>query len=351
MLDNRIDYIIELGQKNSVRNNISLSIVIPTYNPNINLIKTLDSIKGSTIPPKDIIIVDDHSIFEIKDYVLQYDITCIRLKENCGPAIARNIGAGFAKSDIILFIDDDIQIPNDCIRNVLQDFSSRNCVAVVGLLSPIHPNKDILSLYKNFYMYFSLYNSPSNFTTLYTSITAVNSNIFQLFKGFDETHRKASVEDVDLGQRIVNTGYEIFLDKRLLVIHNKKYTITSFMKNEFGRSFDLLSMLVRNKFYKQVYSHKRYLNNSPLVLMSTMFSFMTLLLMVFSAFYTSLLYVCLFVLLLIWGLNRSFIFNFYKYYGIGKTLLIPFIIYFDFVLASLGIVSSILYNCIDRLKK
>ena len=351
MLDNRIDYIIEPKQKKSETINISLSIIIPTYNPSFNLIKTLDSIKDSIMQPKEIIIVDDHSNFEVKDYVSQYDTICIRLKKNSGPAIARNVGASFATSDIILFIDDDIQIPNDCITNIIHDFNSKKSVAVVGLLSPIHPNKNILSLYKNFYMFFSLQNSPSNFSTLYTSISAIKSSIFHLLKGFDETHNKASVEDVDMGQRIVNSGYEIFLDKRLLAIHNKKYTLISFIRNEFGRSFDLFTMLVKNKFCEHLFTHKRYLNNSSSVLISTILSFGTLFVIALSTFFTPLIYVYIFILLLIWIINRRFIYKFKKYYGIGKTIFIPFILYFDFVLASLGIVCSILYNIRNILKK
>ena len=89
----------------------SVSAVITTYNRKDYLEKSLNSVinqHGNYI--KEIIIVDDHSNYDIESYVDSLDndiIKLIKLKENKGANYARNIGCRLAQGDFVAFLDDD----------------------------------------------------------------------------------------------------------------------------------------------------------------------------------------------------------------------------------------------------
>ncbi|NJO89638.1 MAG: glycosyltransferase family 2 protein [Chloroflexia bacterium] len=348
LVDDRIELVKIFETKafgDYLNNTASISVVIPSYNSGQNLIRTIDSLYKSSKQPFEIIIVDDCSPIATEKLISQYNIVYVRLKHNYGPAVARNIGAKISQGKYILFIDDDIELEQDTLSLIEKDFNNNpEYSAVVGLLSHKHPNKDALSLYKNFYMYYSLSNSPESFGCIYTSITAVKREVFFEFNGFDESHKRASVEDVDLGQRIVNAGKTLHLNKKLMVVHYKRYSLKSFVKNEFIRSFDLLKMLFVNKYTKHLVSNKRYLNNSPVTLLTTILSFITLLIWPLCFIDSSFVIINAIIILNIFILNYRFILTFYRFNGLFQTILVPFLIYFDFSIASLGITSSVLLH-------
>lgn len=92
--------------------NLSCSIVIPTHNGSDELKKTLDSILEQTILPDQIVIVDDASDTRHArklEVLAQMDsrIELIRIAENVGSAMARNIGVESARGEWVAFNDDD----------------------------------------------------------------------------------------------------------------------------------------------------------------------------------------------------------------------------------------------------
>lgn len=91
----------------NVNNNL-FSIIIPSYNRNIELLKLLDSLEQQTIKNFEVIVVDDCSSKSIIiDKVYSYNINLIRNKINQGASISRNIGVQHANHEWVLFLDDD----------------------------------------------------------------------------------------------------------------------------------------------------------------------------------------------------------------------------------------------------
>lgn len=92
----------------------NISVVIPLYNKESSVTKTLGSIKAQTLAAMEIIIVDDGSTDKSADRVIQFarnegsrmDIRLIRT-ENKGVSSARNLGISLAKGDYVAFIDAD----------------------------------------------------------------------------------------------------------------------------------------------------------------------------------------------------------------------------------------------------
>lgn len=123
----------------------SVSIVIASYNSAEYLPATLASCFAQTVPPKEIILIDDGSTDNTEEVCAPYTnrIRYVRLK-NGGVSAARNHGAELATGDWIMFLDsDDLLLPNS-LENLLNAAGKQNCGIVYGMViqrleNPLEP--------------------------------------------------------------------------------------------------------------------------------------------------------------------------------------------------------------------
>lgn len=138
-----------------------LSIIIPTLNEKDYLPYLLDSIKRQNLEKGDyeIIVADAGSKDETKE---------IARKEGCFlvegglPAVGRNKGAIFAKGDILLFLDADVILPSDFLKEALKEFQRRKLDIASCFVLPLsnEPIDDILYGIGNFYYELNQYIKP-----------------------------------------------------------------------------------------------------------------------------------------------------------------------------------------------
>jgi len=88
---------------------MKISVIIPTYNREKLLKKTLDSVLNQTVQADEIIIIDDGSSDNTKELIANYENNTIRyiIQKNAGVSNARNNGIQKAKNDWICFLDSD----------------------------------------------------------------------------------------------------------------------------------------------------------------------------------------------------------------------------------------------------
>jgi glycosyltransferase involved in cell wall biosynthesis len=116
------------GEEEKRINYMQVSVIIPTYNRQKDLKTCLNSILIQTKLPKEVIIVDDsdndkienliteeNGIFENKNIDLRY----IRNKRGKSLTIARNVGIDNSTGDVVLFLDDDVILDKDYIKEQL----------------------------------------------------------------------------------------------------------------------------------------------------------------------------------------------------------------------------------------
>lgn len=92
------------------KNNLSFSIVIPSYNSSKYIGNALESCLQQTLLPKEIIVIDDCSIDNTCKIVEQFNSPLISLfvnSTNMGPSYCRNMGIKNTTSSWILFLDAD----------------------------------------------------------------------------------------------------------------------------------------------------------------------------------------------------------------------------------------------------
>ena len=88
------------------RGNVTVSVIIPAYNAEPFLARTLASVFNQTHPPTEVIVVDDGSADGTSKVALNYPVKLI-CQKNGGPAKARNAGILAATGEWIAFLDHD----------------------------------------------------------------------------------------------------------------------------------------------------------------------------------------------------------------------------------------------------
>lgn len=103
-----------------------VSVVIPTFNRALWLRECLDSVVHQTLPPREIIVVDDGSDDETERVCRRVLSEVIYLyQERRGVSAARNRGINAARSDWIAFLDsDDLWLPKKLMLQI--DYLGRN---------------------------------------------------------------------------------------------------------------------------------------------------------------------------------------------------------------------------------
>lgn len=86
----------------------SVSVIIPTYNRARLLPEAIDSALGQTLPPLEVIVVDDGSTDDTARVVARFGERVVYLHQpNAGPATARNNGVRRARGDLVALLDSD----------------------------------------------------------------------------------------------------------------------------------------------------------------------------------------------------------------------------------------------------
>lgn len=139
---------------------MQVSVVIPTYNRAKDLDVCLSSISAQTILPKEIIIVDDSETDEIKNLIEQRKedfrkknilLKYIRNKRERSSAIARNIGIENATGDIILFLDSDVILDKNYIKEILKVYKEKpNALGVQGYITSTYNPSELTNMIRKF---------------------------------------------------------------------------------------------------------------------------------------------------------------------------------------------------------
>ena len=226
-----------------------ISVVVPVNNGGERFVKCLRSIVEATPPPGEIIVVvdggEDNSWHEARKLGVQV----IREPVSGGPAKARNRGAREASGDVVLFVDADVTVPSCLIGRVAEIFEREpKLAAVIGSYDDDPEATNFFSRYKNLLHHFTHQNANSRASTFWGACGAIRRQIFLAAGGFDESYRKPSIEDIELGYRLTEAGHEIKLVKSLQVKHLKRWGFLSLLRSDFFcRALPWTQLILRDR--------------------------------------------------------------------------------------------------------
>lgn len=124
-------------------NDIDVSVVIPVYNVERFIVKTIESVQRQDFESYEIILVDDGSSDSSGKICDQYADADNRIvvihKANGGVMSARFAGVDAARGKYIAFLDGDDRMPSDAIANMYEAINSNDVDYVIGACVDINP--------------------------------------------------------------------------------------------------------------------------------------------------------------------------------------------------------------------
>ena len=187
-----------------------VTVIIPAYNEEDTIAKTIKSVLKSNYPDFEIIIVDDGSTDNTLEIARRFMNDKIRVlhKENGGKGSALNLGIKKAKGKIIFTMDADTTVDPKSMKNMVCFFKGKNVMCVSpaiiidkpkSILQRVQYIEYLLSLFlrKAFASLKSIYITPGAFS-------AYRKSFFGKHGGFDEGN---VTEDLEMALRIQYKGY------------------------------------------------------------------------------------------------------------------------------------------------
>lgn len=186
--------------------------------------------------PGEIIIVIDGPSDDPASRTAEVDATVLVLDQRGGPAKARNIGARETAREILLFIDSDIEVPTDLAARVAEVFSvDDELTAIIGSYDDTPGDPGFLSQYRNLLHHFVHQKGRETASTFWAGCGAIRRRAFEEVGSFDKSYPVPSIEDIELGSRLIRSGHTIRLAKNLQVKHLKKWRLADMMATDLMR--------------------------------------------------------------------------------------------------------------------
>jgi len=124
-----------LGYDDNQKEDIKVSIIIPTYNSADYLERSVGHALNQTLQEIEVIVVDDKSTDNTLEVLKKFEndrrLKVISLDHNQGPGVARNAGMKLAKGEFIGFIDSDDYVDDRFYEHLYQ--YSKNKDVVIGI--------------------------------------------------------------------------------------------------------------------------------------------------------------------------------------------------------------------------
>ena len=230
-----------------------VSVIVPVRNGAPTLSRCLTALAKSQYSDYERIVVDDASEDDSADITLRHGGQLVSLRERCGPAAARNLGAARARGAILFFIDADCEVHPDTLEKMTAVLrSDPQLAAVFGSYDNQPEHLAWLSQYKNLSHHYVHQTSQRSAATFWAGCGAVRRDAFFAVGGFDAArYPRPSIEDIDLGYRLYKAGYHIMLVPEIQVRHLKRWTLLSLIKTDvFARAIPWMRLMLRRRLFR-----------------------------------------------------------------------------------------------------
>ncbi|MET1255104.1 glycosyltransferase [Aliikangiella maris] len=197
-----------------------VTVLIPAWNEQVGIIKTLNSVLDAYYNNLEVIVINDGSTDKTHDLVTQFlsdyqhiqfckpKIKYLRLP-NGGKARALNQGLKFASGEIIITVDADSVMDKDTVTNLVKRFNDPKVGAVAGNVVIGNKKKPLAIIQQLEYLYgFFFKRADSVFNSVYIiggAAAAYRKSVLKAVGGFDH---QIITEDIEMSTRILAKGYK-----------------------------------------------------------------------------------------------------------------------------------------------
>jgi len=189
-----------------------VTVIIPAYNEEKTIAKTIESIIASDYPNFQVFVIDDGSKDDTLKIAKKFENHKVKVfhKENNGKGSALNFGIEKAKTPIIFTMDADTRVEKDAMKKMVRYFKNEKVMCVVPSMVTEKPKtifqrvQDIeylsgLFLRKAFAAVNSIYNAPGAFS-------AYRKSFFDKYGGYEEGN---ITEDLEMSLKVQFNGFTV----------------------------------------------------------------------------------------------------------------------------------------------
>lgn len=195
----------------------TLAVVVPATDEPPTLARCVAALRASSEPPDELLVIASLAVG--------------------GPAAARNAGAAEASSDLLLFVDADVEVHADALERVRRAFANApELIAVFGSYDDRPADPGAVSRFRNLLHHHVHTSSPGRAETFWAGLGAIRRDAFRAAGGFDSDRFDVpAVEDVELGMRLSAAGASIVLDPTIRGTHLKRWSLGDMVRTDLLR--------------------------------------------------------------------------------------------------------------------
>ncbi len=207
-----------------------VSVIVPVYNGARTIREVVNCLLKQTLPPHEIIVVDDGSTDGTAETLKEFAGQLVLLrKRNGGPASARNQGIGASSGELVAFTDSDCLPQSGWLSELVKGFDGPGVGGVGGVTK--RADRGMMSEYADeSHLLGHATDAEGKITTFPTANACFRKDVLVEARLFDEYFTKPGGEDVELCYKIRGLGYELRLAEEALVLHHHRRTLRAFLK-------------------------------------------------------------------------------------------------------------------------
>ncbi len=210
-----------------------LTLIMPVHGTLTQWVPALRALDLLSPVPEQIVVVTDVPLTADDKALFPVGAVNVTVPFASGPAKARNAGVTAASGQILLFVDADVVIPPDTVQQVREQFARYPGIAALFGSYDIYPGDlDFLSQYRNLMHHYVHQCAHEIAGTFWGGLGAIRAEAFRSVGGFDVEFGVPSIEDIELGVRLRDEGWDIRLVKTLQGCHLKRWTPLGMMRTD-----------------------------------------------------------------------------------------------------------------------
>lgn len=213
-----------------------MSVVVPTYNRQASLIRTLEALARQSLPTHrfEVVVVSDGATdgtaAAVRSLAPPYRLRLLD-QANAGPSAARNNGARAACGEVLVYLDDDVEPGSGCLEEHERAHGEDPMLVLIGPQSM--PSRERFAVWvawehrmlEQQYARFASGEWQAGPNNLYSGNFSVRRDHLLEAGGFDERFKRQ--EDVELGYRLAQLGVRFRFEPRAAALHRPARTYES----------------------------------------------------------------------------------------------------------------------------
>lgn len=208
----------------------TVSVIVPVYNGEATIGRTVEQILAQTVLPEEVIIVDDGST-DGTAAVLDSFGSWIRVlrQRNQGPAAARNTGIRASRGHYLAMTDSDCYPHPDWLAQLLSGFEDESVGGTGGIVRGAHPSL-IGDYLDRIGLLDAAPDSSGEIPYVITANACYRRSALHEAGLFNETFRRPGGEEAELGRRIRACGYQFRRVEGAIVGHEHRQDLVSLLR-------------------------------------------------------------------------------------------------------------------------